>query len=46
MRKSRYTIMPSFTKRQRRALLIGMALSFLAGPVVIQVLFVLVTRFS
>jgi hypothetical protein len=46
MRKSRYSLLPSFPKRQRRLLLIGLALSFLAGPIIVQILFLIVTRLA
>ncbi|MGI3210192.1 hypothetical protein ACROSR_03665 [Roseovarius tibetensis] len=44
MRRIFSPLLPSFPKRTRRLLLIGLALSFLAGPMAAQILVVILTR--
>ncbi|MFO7757222.1 MAG: hypothetical protein R6V26_01880 [Roseovarius sp.] len=46
MRNHRFQLLPSFPKRRRRALLIGLALSFLAGPMAVQILVLILTRLA
>jgi len=46
MRRLFPPLLPSFPKRARRHLLAGIALSFLAGPIAAQILFLILTRLA